>query len=109
LSQQLQIVESRQHQLDEFERLNPEGFAAWLASEPRATGDLIPFVLGNHDRDLSPINWDGLITEPTDDARHRASHGQVAPTRLSCHGGALHIADQSASGRGRTRIRQSSR
>ncbi len=60
LSQQLQIVESRQHQLDEFERRNPEGFAAWLASEPRATGDPIPFVLGDHDRDLSPINWDGL-------------------------------------------------
>ena len=52
-------VAERQRYLDEFERRNPSGFAAWLASGARAPGNPLPYLTKNR---VEPpaINWDEL-------------------------------------------------
>jgi hypothetical protein len=59
--QRLRIVEERQDCLDELERRNPHGLAAWLASGARAAGDPTRFVLGDRSAASASIDWDGLI------------------------------------------------
>jgi hypothetical protein len=60
-AQRLRIVTERQEYLDELERRNPRGLAAWLASGARAAGDPKPYVQGDSGAGRSPIDWDGLI------------------------------------------------
>ena len=60
-AQRLQVVEERRAYLDELERRNAHGLAAWLASGARAAGDPSRFVLGDGGAGRSPIDWDGLI------------------------------------------------
>jgi hypothetical protein len=57
------IVAERQLYLDEFERRNASGLAAWLASGPRASGDPLPY-LSRSGLSQSTINWDELTTGP---------------------------------------------
>jgi hypothetical protein len=59
--QRLRIVEERQDCLDELERRNPHGLAAWLASGARAAGDPTRFVLGDRSAASTSIDWDSLI------------------------------------------------
>lgn len=59
--QRLRIVEERQDCLDELERRNPHGLAAWLASGARAAGDPTKFVLGDRSAASANIDWDGMI------------------------------------------------
>jgi hypothetical protein len=59
--QRLRIVEERQDCLDELERRNPHGLAAWLASGARAAGDPTRFVLGDRSAASASIDWDGMI------------------------------------------------
>jgi hypothetical protein len=59
--QRLRIVEERQDCLDELERRNPHGLAAWLASGARAAGDPTRFVVGDRSAASASIDWDGLI------------------------------------------------
>lgn len=40
----LDVVRRREAYLDELQRRNPEGFAAWLASGARAAGNPLPFL-----------------------------------------------------------------
>jgi uncharacterized membrane protein YhaH (DUF805 family) len=42
---QLRVVQQRQQYLDELERRNPTGLAAWLASGARAAGDPTRFIV----------------------------------------------------------------
>lgn len=44
----LQVVATRQCYLDELERRNPTGLAAWLASGPRAASDPSRYILQRH-------------------------------------------------------------
>jgi len=60
-SQRLGIVEARQGFLDEFERRNPEGLMAWLASGARAAANPSRFVVGSPNPRHRPIDWDDLI------------------------------------------------
>jgi hypothetical protein len=60
-SQRLRIVEDRRAYLDELERRNAHGMAAWLASGARAAGDPSRFVLGDSTAGRTSIDWDGLI------------------------------------------------
>ena len=53
------VVEERQEYLDEFERRNPKGFVAWLASGARAPGNPLPYLMGTR-YDSPSINWDEL-------------------------------------------------
>ncbi len=46
--QRLRVVQQRQHYLDELERRNPAGVAAWLASGARAAGDPSRYVISTH-------------------------------------------------------------
>lgn len=41
----LRVVQQRQLYLDELERRNPAGLAAWLASGARAAGDPTRFIV----------------------------------------------------------------
>ena len=52
-------VAGRQTYLDELERRNPGGFAAWLASGARAPGNPLPY-LTRWRADQPAINWDEL-------------------------------------------------
>jgi hypothetical protein len=52
-------VAERQRYLDEFERRNPGGFAAWLASGARAPGNPLPYLTKNRVKPPA-INWDEL-------------------------------------------------
>jgi hypothetical protein len=52
-------VAERQKYLDEFERRNPSGFVAWLASGARAPGNPLPYLVGTR-YDNPSINWDEL-------------------------------------------------
>jgi hypothetical protein len=52
-------VAERQKYLDEFERRNPHGFVAWLASGARAPGNPLPYLVGTR-YDSPTINWDEL-------------------------------------------------
>jgi hypothetical protein len=60
-AQRLRIVEQRRAYLDELERRNAHGMAAWLASGARAAGDPSRFVLGDSAAGRSAIDWDSLI------------------------------------------------
>jgi hypothetical protein len=60
-AQRLRMVEDRRAYLDELERRNPRGMAAWLASGARAAGDPSRFVLGDSTAGRTSIEWDGLI------------------------------------------------
>jgi hypothetical protein len=56
---QIVVVAERQEYLDEFERRNPKGFVAWLASGARAPGNPLPYLMGTR-YDSPTINWDEL-------------------------------------------------
>lgn len=58
-AQKVAIVEERQTYLEEFERRNPSGFAAWLTSEIGASDDLMPY-LSKAGVERAAINWDEL-------------------------------------------------
>jgi hypothetical protein len=58
-AQKVAVVEERQSYLEEFERRNPSGFEAWLASGPGASADLMPY-LSKDGPGHAPINWDEL-------------------------------------------------
>ena len=45
--------------LDELERRNASGFAAWLASGPQAAGDPLPYLTADH-IDVQAVDWDEL-------------------------------------------------
>lgn len=49
-SSTLLVVQRRQDILDDLERRNPGGLAAWLAAGPRAAGDPTKYVTAFHDR-----------------------------------------------------------
>lgn len=51
-------VLERQRYLDEFERRNRSGFAAWLATGPLASASPLPYLIG-----VPTINWDDLTRE----------------------------------------------
>ena len=53
------LVAERQTYLDELQRRNPRGFAAWLASEARAPSNPLPYLTRGR-ADQPPINWDEL-------------------------------------------------
>jgi hypothetical protein len=56
----LATVEERQSYLDEFERRNATGLAAWLASDARVASNPLPYLVEDR-ADRSVINWDELI------------------------------------------------
>lgn len=60
-AERLRIVEARRAYLEELERRNPPGVAAWLASGARAAGNPTRFVLGDGAAGHSAIDWDDLI------------------------------------------------
>ena len=45
--------------LDELERRNASGFAAWLASGPEAAEDPLPYLTRDH-IDTPAVDWDEL-------------------------------------------------
>jgi hypothetical protein len=49
----------RQMYLDELERRNSSGFAAWLAAGPQRADDPLPYLTGHH-TDAQAIDWDEL-------------------------------------------------
>lgn len=59
-SQRLRVVQERGAYLDELERRNAQGLAAWLASGARAAGDPSRFVRGQPPSH-STIDWDHMI------------------------------------------------
>jgi hypothetical protein len=52
------IAEQRQRYLDEFERRNRTGFAAWLGSGPLASASPMPYRVG-----VPTVDWDDLTRE----------------------------------------------
>ena len=60
-AQRLSIIEERRAYLDEIERRNAGGLAAWLASGPRAAGDPSRFVLGDGAAGRARIDWNALL------------------------------------------------
>jgi hypothetical protein len=58
-NQKMATVAERQEYLDEFERRNPNGFVAWLASGARAPSNPLPYLVGTR-YDSPTINWDEL-------------------------------------------------
>lgn len=61
-NQVMATVEERRHYLDEFERRNPAGFKAWLASQAWASN--IPARYLRDDHTTQPeINWDELTRQ----------------------------------------------
>jgi hypothetical protein len=58
-AQKVAVVEERQTYLEEFERRNPSGFAAWLTSGSGVSDDLMPY-LGKAGVEHATINWDEL-------------------------------------------------
>lgn len=57
------VVAERQMYLDELERRNAGGFAAWLASGPEVAENPLPYLTGAH---ISPpaFDWDELTRGP---------------------------------------------
>jgi hypothetical protein len=55
----LATVEERQRYLDELERRNATGLAAWLASGARVASNPLPYLCGNHPG-RPVIDWDEL-------------------------------------------------
>jgi len=62
-TQRLQIVDERRGYLDEIERRSAHGLAAWLASGPRAAGDITRFVVGDSAAGRARIDWDDLLLD----------------------------------------------
>lgn len=60
-AQRLSIIEERRTYLDEIERRNAHGLAAWLASGPRAAGDPSRFILGDGAASRARIDWNELL------------------------------------------------
>ncbi|HET6741632.1 MAG TPA: hypothetical protein VFH76_21960 [Kribbella sp.] len=60
-AQRLTIIEERRAYLDETERRNAHGLAAWLASGPRAAGNPSRFVLGDGAAGRARIDWNELL------------------------------------------------
>ncbi|MET9272974.1 hypothetical protein [Kribbella sp. NPDC003557] len=60
-AQRLRIIEERRTYLDEIERRNAHGLAAWLASGPRAAGDPTRYVLGDGAVGRARIDWNALL------------------------------------------------
>jgi len=58
-AQKAATVAERQSYLDELQRRNPAGFAAWLASGARAPGNPLPYLTRGW-ADQPAINWDEL-------------------------------------------------
>jgi hypothetical protein len=58
-AQKVALVEERHIYLEEFERRNPSGFAAWLTSGSGAADELMPY-LRNGGPEHATINWDEL-------------------------------------------------
>jgi hypothetical protein len=58
-AQMAAAVAERQTYLDELERRNPRGFAAWLASGARAPGNPLPYLTRGW-AEQPAINWDEL-------------------------------------------------
>jgi amino acid transporter len=56
-------VAERQTYLDELERRNRHGFAAWLAASPEAAEDPLPYFIGNR-VDSPAVDWDELTRGP---------------------------------------------
>jgi hypothetical protein len=54
------LVRERHGYLDELERRNPSGFAAWLASGAWASSNPLPYLVKDR-TDTSPINWDDVF------------------------------------------------
>ena len=52
-------VAERQMYLDELERRNASGFAAWLAAGPQAAEDPLPYLTGDR-VDAPAVDWDEL-------------------------------------------------
>jgi hypothetical protein len=52
-------VAERRMYLDELERRNGSGFAAWLAAGPQAAEDPLPYLTGDH-VDVPAVDWDEL-------------------------------------------------
>jgi len=61
--QMMTAIEERQAYLDEFERRNPSGLAAWLASDAQTTDIPLPYINGTRVGHAT-INWDELTREP---------------------------------------------
>lgn len=57
--QLISTVEERHAYLDELERRNASGFAAWLASGPQTAGDPLPYLTADH-IDVPALDWDQL-------------------------------------------------
>jgi len=60
-AQRLRVIEERRGYLDEIERRNAPGMAAWFASGPRAAGDPSRFVLGDSATSSARIDWNDLL------------------------------------------------
>jgi hypothetical protein len=56
----MRTVNERERYLDEFERRNPQGFTAWLASGPWASSIPTPYLNVSRS-DYPGIDWDELI------------------------------------------------
>ncbi len=57
--QRIAALAERQMYLDELERRNASGFAAWLASGPETAGNPLPFITGDR-VDAPAVDWDEL-------------------------------------------------
>jgi hypothetical protein len=57
--QMMRSLRQRQLCLDELQRRNSVGFDRWLASNPRAAGNPLPYIRGQRTGHGS-INWDDL-------------------------------------------------
>jgi hypothetical protein len=60
--QWMRTVQRRQRCLDEFERRNPGGLTAWLASGAWASSSPLPYLVESRSDDAG-INWDALMRE----------------------------------------------
>lgn len=59
VAQLMAAVTERQQYLDEFERRNSSGFAAWLGSDVESLGNPLPFLIFSRGG-LPTIDWDDL-------------------------------------------------
>lgn len=59
VAQLMATVTERQQYLDEFERRNSSGFAAWLSSDVESLGNPLPFLIFTRNG-LPTIDWDDL-------------------------------------------------
>jgi hypothetical protein len=76
LSARLRHVQERQRLLDELERRNPDGLAAWLASGCRAAGNPLPFLARSRSRA-------GQENGSTDNGNGSESDGDEGSSRAS--------------------------